>query len=87
VNIPASYIGTTDLMVSAYTISGSAQWQTDVTASLLASDESVIGSVTIPNVAIQRNHITSCSGGIVGAGRTLTIGSEDEWVEDEPYTW
>ena len=48
VNIPASYIGTTDLMVSAYTFSGSSPWQTDVTASLLASDESVIGSVTLP---------------------------------------
>lgn len=87
VNIPASYIGTTDLMMSAYTFSGSSPWQTDVTVSLLASDESVIGSVTLPNVSIQRNHITVCSGGIVGAGRTLTIGSEDEWVEDSPVNW
>lgn len=87
VNIPASYVGTTDLMMSAYTFSGSSPWQTDVTVSLLASDESVIGSVTLPNVSIQRNHITVCSGGIVGAGRTLTIGSEDEWVEDSPVNW
>lgn len=87
VNIPASYVGTTDLMMSAYTFSGSSPWQTDVTVSLVASDESVIGSVTLPNVSIQRNHITFCSGGIVGAGRTLTIGSEDEWVEDEPVNW
>lgn len=87
VNIPASYIGTTELMMSAYTFSGSSPWQTDVTVSLLASDESVIGSVTLPNVSIQRNHITVCSGGIVGAGRTITIGSEDEWVEDSPVNW
>lgn len=87
VNIPASYIGTTDLMVSSYTFSGSSPWQTDVTVSLLASDESVIGSVTLPNVSIQRNHITFCSGGIVGTNRTITIGSEDEWVEDSPVNW
>ena len=87
VNIPASYIGTNDLMVSAYTFSGSSPWQTDVTVSLLASDESVIGSVILPNVSIQRNHITSCSGGLVGTNRAITIGSEDEWVEDEPVNW
>ena len=87
VNIPSSYIGTQNLIVSVYTISGSEAWQTDVTAALLAGDESVIGSVTIPNVPIQTNHITTYQGGIVGAGRNVNITGDDEWVEDEPVTW
>lgn len=87
VNIPASYVGTKDLNASFYTISGADAWQTDVMVSLTATDASVLGAVTINGVPMQRNHITAVSGGIVGAGRTIDVGSDDEWVEDPPVTW
>ena len=87
VNIPSNYIGTTNLVASFYTISSASPWQTDVTVALVASDESTIGSVTISDVPIQRNHVTSYAGGIVGAGRTLNLGSNDEWVEDDTVSW
>ena len=88
VNIPSSYVGTQNLVTSCYTVSGSSAWQTNITASLIASDESVLGSVTIPNVPIQRNHITSYSGGIVGAGRSLSVSaSDDDWVDDGNVNW
>ena len=87
VNIPDSYIGTTTLSASFYTISGASSWQVAVTVSLVALDESVIGAVAIADVPILRNHITSYAGGIVGAGRSMTIGSDDEWVEDDSVNW
>jgi hypothetical protein len=88
VNIPSSYIGTQNLVTSCYTISGSSQWQTNITASLIASDESSLGSVTIPDVPIQRNHITSYSGGIVGAGRSISVNAtDDDWVDDGNVNW
>ena len=87
VNIPSSYIGTQNLVASFYTISSASPWQMDVTVALIASDESTIGSVTISDVPIQRNHVTSYTGGIVGAGRTLNLGSNDEWVEDDTVNW
>ena len=87
VNIPSSYIGTTKLAASFYTISYMSPWQTDMTVSLVATDESTIGSVAISDVPLQRNHVTSYAGGIVGAGRTLNLGSNDEWVEDETVNW
>ena len=88
VNIPSSYVGTQNLVTSCYTVSGSSAWQTNITASLIASDESVLGSVTIPNVPIQRNHITSYSGGIVGAGRSISVNaSDDDWVDDGNVNW
>lgn len=87
INIPASYIGTTNLVASFYTISSASSWHTDMTVALVASDESTIGSVTISDVPIQRNHITSYAGGIVGADRSMTIGSDDEWVEDNAVNW
>lgn len=87
VNIPSSYIGTQNLVASFYTISSASPWQADVTVALMASDESTIGSITISDVPIQRNHVTSYAGGIVGAGRTLNLGSNDEWVEDDTVNW
>lgn len=88
VNIPSSYVGTQNLVTSCYTISGSSPWQTNITVSLMASDESSLGSVTIPNVPIQRNHITSYSGGIVGAGRSISVNaSDDDWVDDGNVNW
>ena len=87
VNIPSNYIGTTNLVASFYTISSASPWQTDVTVALMASDESTIGSITISDVPLQRNHVTSYAGGIVGAGRTLNLGSNDEWVEDDTVSW
>lgn len=88
VNIPSSYIGTQNLVTSCYTVSGSSAWQTNITVSLMASDESSLGSVTIPNVPIQRNHITGYSGGIVGAGRNISVNaSDDEWVDDGNVNW
>ena len=87
VNIPSSYIGTTNLVASFYTVSSASPWQTDMTVALVATDESTIGSVTISGVTLQRNHVTSYAGGIVGAGRSLTIGSDDEWVEDDSVNW
>ena len=87
VNIPSNYIGTTNLVASFYTISSASPWQTDVTVALMASDESTIGSITISDVPLQRNHVTSYAGGIVGAGRTLNLGSDDKWVEDETVSW
>ena len=87
VNIPSSYIGTQNLVASFYTISSASPWQTDMTVAIMASDESTIGSITISDVPLQRNHVTSYAGGIVGAGRTLNLGSNDEWVEDDTVNW
>ena len=60
VNIPSSYVGTTKLASSVYTIS---------------------------DIPIQRNHITSYSGGIMTTGRSLSVSSADEWVEDDDVVW
>ena len=87
VNIPNNYIGTQNLVASFYTISSASPWQTDMTVALVATDDSTIGSITISDVPLQRNHVTSYAGGIVGAGRTLNLGSNDEWVEDDTVNW
>lgn len=87
VNIPSSYVGTTKLASSVYTISGATSWETGITAAIKASDNSTLGSVTISDIPIQRNHITSYSGGLLTTGRSLSVSSSDEWVEDDDVVW
>ena len=88
VNIPANYIGTSgELMISFFGFVPSADWQTDITATLTASDESVLGQVSLEDVPLKRNITTSYSGGILGTAKAFTLTADDTWGEDDVHTW
>ena len=88
VTIPANYIGTSgELMISIFGFVPSADWQTDVTATLTASDESVLGQVSLEDVPLKRNITTSYSGGILGTAKAFTLTADDAWGEDDVHTW
>lgn len=88
VNVPASYVGTTEqLVASFFTISPQSEWTTDVTLTATSTDNSTLSSISINDVHMQRNHITSYGGSILNAGRSVTLASDDEWVEDDAVTW
>lgn len=88
VNIPANYIGTSgELMISIFGFVPSADWQTDVTATLTASDESVLGQVTLEDVTLNKNITTSYSGGILGTSKAFTLSADDTWGDEDIHTW
>ena len=88
VNVPASYVGTTgQLIASFFTISPSIQWTTDITLKATSTDNSTLSSISINDVPMQRNHVTSYGGSIINAGRSVTLTSDEEWIEDAPVTW
>lgn len=88
VTIPANYIGTSgELMVSFFGFVPSADWQTDITATLTASDESVLGQVTLEDVTLNKNITSSYSGGILGTAKAFTLTADDTWGEDDVHTW
>ena len=88
VNVPASYVGTTgQLVASFFTISPSTQWTTDITLKATSTDNSTLSSISIKDVPMQRNHVTSYGGGILTSGRSITLQSDEEWVEDDAVTW
>lgn len=87
VSIPSSYIGTTSLNASFYTISTAAMWQTDVAVSITSANDAVLGSVLLPDVPFQRNHVTNYQGSVMSSGRSVTVTSDDEWIEDDSITW
>lgn len=88
VNVPASYVGTTgQLVASFFTISPQSQWTTDVTLKATSTDNSTLSSISIKDVPMQRNHVTSYGGSILTSGRSFTLQSDEEWIEDTPVTW
>ena len=88
VNVPASYVGTTgQLIASFFTISPQSQWTTDITLTATATDNSTLSSINIKDVPMQRNHVTSYGGSILNAGRSVTLTSDEEWIEDDAVTW
>ena len=88
VNIPSSYIGTSgQLAISIFGFVPSADWHTDITATLKASDESTLGQVTLEDVTLNKNITTSYSGGILGTSKAFTLTADDTWGDDDIHTW
>lgn len=88
VNVPASYVGTSgQLSASFYCLSPSTAWQTDITLTAKASDASTISEISISDIPMQRNRITSFSGTLFSAGRSMTVSVDDAWGEENTGTW
>ena len=88
VNIPWSYIGTSgQLAIAIFGFVPSSDWQTDITASLKASDDSMLGQVTLEDVTLNKNITTSYSGGILGTAKSFTLSADDAWGDDDLHTW
>ena len=86
--IPSSYIGTSgQLAIAIFGFVPSADWHTDITATLKASDESTLGSVTLEDVTLNKNITTAYSGGILNKLKSFTLTANDVWGEDDVHTW
>jgi hypothetical protein len=88
VNIPSSYIGTSgQLAIAIFGFVPSVDWQTSITASLKASDESTLGQVTLEDVSLRKNITTAYSGGILGTSKAFTLTADDVWGTEDVHTW
>ena len=86
---PVNYIGTSGelMLFRFFGFVPSADWQTDITATLKASDESILGQVTLEDVSLNKNITTSYSGGILGTAKAFTLTADDAWGDDDIHTW
>lgn len=88
VTIPASYIGTQgQLTASFFGLSLASDWQTDIDVRLIGNEESLLGSVSMPSVRFAQNLTTVYSGGIMGAGRSVSLTADDAWGDENTHTW
>lgn len=88
VTIPASYVGTQgQLTASFFGLSPASDWQTDIDVRLIGNEESLLGSVSLPSVRFAQNLTTVYSGGIMGAGRSVSLTADDAWDDEDIHTW
>lgn len=86
VNCPASSIGQSGQFITVYSPSGSTQWQTNVNLSAYSSS-SLISSVSISNVPLQRNISTEYNGYLFSSGRGFNLSLNDTWGGTNNGSW
>lgn len=88
ISVPSSFAGTTgSLALGLWGISTKDAWQTDVRLQAIKSDESLMADITLANIPMRRNKITSVSGMLFGASTPLGITINTNWDETIEVTW
>ena len=88
ISVPSSYAGTSgQLAASFFCLSPSTAWQTDITLAAKASGNTTISQIVITDVPMERNRITSFSGTLFTAGRSMNLSIDNAWNEEYSGTW
>ena len=87
INIPTSYVGRNDLSTAFYTVSPADGWTTDVTATMKGAADATLGTVTVSNIAMQRNASVTLHGGLIGTTRGATIAVTTDWMDGGTTNW
>ena len=87
INIPANMIGAMNTPLNIFSFSTTTEWTTDVVLNCKAGNNDVIGSATIVDMPFVRNRVTDYSGPLFGAGGSLTLSLNTDWLDAETGTW
>ena len=85
--IPSQYVGTTGQVSALFFGLSPNEWQSDVDVRLVASDDGILGQVSLTAVPFKRNTTTVFGGGIIGTAASVGITADDEWMPDDEHTW
>lgn len=88
INIPGSYIGQTNTLLSLFGFSGADQWTTTITIAAKTSGNDVLGTAIIENVPFKANRSTDYSGTLFGGqGNSLGFTLGSDWLDSYDGTW
>lgn len=88
INIPGSYIGQTNTLLSLFGFSGADQWTTTITITAKNAGSDVMGTAIIQNVPFKANRSTDYSGTLFGGQPNslgFTLGSD--WLDSYEGMW
>ena len=86
-SVPGSYIGNTDVLISYFSLSSSADWTTDVNVNSKDGDNNIIGQGNMSGVPLKRNRVTEYSGPLFSSGGTMTTSLNTDWITTYEGEW
>lgn len=86
-SVPGSYIGNTDVLISYFSLSSSADWTTDVNVNSKDGDNNIIGQGNMSSVLLKRNRVTEYSGPLFSSGGTVTTSLNTDWITTYEGSW
>ena len=86
-SVPGSYIGNTDVLISYFSLSPSADWTTDVNVNSKDGDNNIIGQGNMSSVPLKRNRVTEYSGPLFSSGGTVTTSLNTDWITTYEGEW
>ena len=86
-SVPGSYIGNTDVLISYFSLSSSADWTTDVNVNSKDGDNNIIGQGNMSGVPLKRNRVTEYSGPLFSSGGTVTTSLNTDWITTYEGEW
>ena len=87
INVPSSYVGTTNLSTSFYCLCPADGFETDITVTAKDAEETSIANIALSNVPFERNRITNYSGSLFTQNRAVSVTTDDEWLDEYATTW
>ena len=88
INIPGSYIGQVNTLLSLFGFSGADQWTTTITITAKTSGNDVLGTAIIEDVPFKVNRSTDYSGTLFGGqGNSLGFTLGSDWLDSYEGTW
>lgn len=87
ISVPQNYIGIAGITTSFFSLSPSAEWNTNATINSKDSDGGVIGSCSLTSVPMKRNRATEYSGPLFNAGGSLSLSLNSDWNTSATGSW
>ena len=73
--------------MNIYGLCPATDYTTDVDVSALTQDGSPLATLTLSDVPLRRNRVTSYSGQLFGHAGMLTVSLNDAWEDDLAVSW
>jgi len=87
ISVPSSYAGQKGKSVSFFGLSGTDEWQADITVTAADGDDNILGQTIIRNAPFKANRVTAYKGNLFNIDSGFTLALDGAWDEEYSGEW